>query len=685
MKLLYWIAMISTAFGILFLYFIVRIKKREKNLGFVDIRMYNGNVFFEKLYFVLVRFWITRRLLNSIMDKLNLIGDFGVVQLRIKSVQLFLLSYLPLFLIALILSVFIKQIYLIILIVLAFSSIASTITDYFINSIISKLLNQMVDFNEELRKKYLNSMMIDEAFLSAIEDMSVARYKEIIKEATKIYDILTASDGEYKLNQYYLCAPNKYLKLLAGICFITKEYGDTKVEDGSLLVRSISGISNEVRNDILFRNRLNIGIKSLHVIVLLPIFFLYPLRAWASKNFFPMARFYESSLGFGAQIAVFAIVLICFRALKRLQKFNDESRDIGFSEMYRGIYKKYRRWIDRLIPTQNSKFYCRKKRLLESAMVFERIEYHYTKKFVFAVFSAVLSFIFILLFLFISRNQIRNAPVPDRNFLGGELTPKALEKANYLRDVDNEIILQFEAFESEHHEEAKKSKISDGDIIRGLLLEKFDLSSEDLEYHSARIEEKLHRLHSSHFQLIHVLIVYGFMISGYFIPDLNLLILHGIIKIDMVSEVVKFQIVVSILAHVKNMDVEMLLEWLERFSYVYRKPIQRALMELDSGAHEALERLKMSSDYYEFQNLIQHLISCVEELSLQEAFGEFEDEKHYYAQKRYDENMKVVESKINMGKIFGFFPVYSLIILYFIMPLIYVSANELKNYFLLLK
>lgn len=685
MKTAYLIALISFVLGLFLLLLLFWMKRRERALGFVEIKAHNTNQLFERLYFILVRFWMTRRLLSSIMDKLNLIGDFGITQLRIKSVQLFLLSYLPLFLSALIMSIFIKQIYLILLIVLAFSSIASTITDYFINRIVSRLLAQMIDFNEELRKKYLNSMMIDEAFFSAIESMSVSRYKEIIKEATKIHDILTSSNGEYKLNQYYLSAPNKYLKLLAGISFITKEYGDTKVEEGSLLVRSLTQISNEIRNDILFRNRLNIGIKSLHIIVLLPIFFLYPLRDWASRNFFPMAKFYEGSLGFIAQMSVFTIILISFRILKRLQRFSDESKDIGFSEMYKGIYKRYKRFINYFIPNENSPLYHRKKNLLERAMVFERIEYHYTKKMVFAALFGFVSFVFILAFLFISRNQILRSPVPDRNFLGGELSPKALERANYLRDVDNEIISEFYAFESNHKSDMKDSGIEKVDIIKGLLLDKYEISKEDIEYHSSRIEEKINKLNSSRFYFIHVIIIYLCVVSGYFIPDLNLLILHGLIKIDMVSEVVKFQIIVSILIHVGTMDVEMLLEWLERFSYVYRKPIQRALMELDSGSYMALERLKMSSDYYEFQNLIQHLISCVEDLSLEEAFGEFEDEKQYYAQKRYDENMRVVESKINIGKIFGFLPVYSLIILYFILPLIYVSVNELKNYFLLLK
>lgn len=685
MKPLLFITISSIILCILLLILIFFIKKRNQRFGFVEIRTHNTSDFFEKLYFILIHFWVTRRILNSIMDKLNLIGDFGITQLRAKSVQLFLLSYIPLFILFLTLSIFIRQIYVIVLIVIAFSSVASSITEFFINNIISKLLEQMIDFNEELRKKYLNSLMIDEALYSVIESMEVSKYKEIIKEASKIYDILTDSNGEYKLNQYYLSAPNKYLKLLAGICFITKEYGDTKVEGGSLLVRSITQISNELRNDVLFRNRLNVGIKSLNIIVLMPIFFIYPLRSWASKNFFPMAKFYDGSLGFIAQMSVLTIVVISFRALKRLQRFNDETKDIGFGDMYKGIYKKYKNFIRYFIPNDDSKLYHKKRNLLEKAMVFERIEYHYTKKIVYSILFGVIGSIILISFLMINKNQILKSPVLDRNFLGGELSQKSLERATYIRDVDNSVIEEFKKFKRENVESIRTGEIQDIDIIKGLIAEKYEISNEDILYHANRIQEKIMKLERSRFNFIHVLIIYFCILIGYFIPDLNLVIMHGLIKIDMVSEVVKFQIIVSILVHVKNMDVETLLEWFERFSYVYRKPIQKTLMEFDSGAISALEKLKNSSDYYEFQNIIQHLISCVEDLSLQDAFGEFEDEKQYYAQKRYDENLKVVESKINIGRIFGFLPIYGLIILYFIVPLIYVSVNELKNYFLLLK
>lgn len=679
------LSLICLVAAVLLALIILIVQRRSKILGLVEIKRNDSYVFWEKLYFVLMRFLLTRRALNSIVQKLNLIGDFGVTQSRIKSAQLFVLTYIPLVILGVVLGFFVKSPYVILLIVIAFASVSNTIIDYYINKIIAKLLEQLVDFNEELRKKYLNSMMIDEAFYSVIEELQVSKYKEIIKEANKIYDILTSSNGEYKLNQYYLSAPNKYLKLLAGICFITREYGDSQVDGGSLLVRSITQISNELRNDILFRNRLNVGIKSLNAIVFLPIFFIHPLRSWASGNFFPMAKFYDGPLGFIAQMFVFTVVLLSFQVLKRLQKYAEESKDVGFSDLYKNIYKKNKRFVNAFIPRERSVYYNRKKSLLEKAMVFERIEYHYTKKLVFAAVFSVLSLVFILLYLQINLAQIYNSPVVDRSFLGGELKGKALERGIKLRDLDNEVMQKVGDFKNLNSDDITTAQITDLQIIKGILDENFDFQSDDMEYHAKRIEEKYMRLQKSHFSIIHVLIIYLFILLGYFLPDLNLLILHGLIKIDIVSEVVKFQIVVSILIHVKNMDVESLLEWLERFSYIYRKPIQKALMEYDSGAVQALERLKNSSDYYEFQNLVQHLISCVEELSLTEAFGEFEDEKQYYAQKRFDENEKVVEYKINIGKMFGFLPIYTLIVVYFIIPLIYVSVNELKTYFLLLK
>ena len=95
------------------------------------------------------------------------------------------------------------------------------------------LLIQQLDFFSEIRHAYHEYNMVEEAIYQVSQDDE----KEISRQGEKIYDILTSDDPETELEKYYDVAPNNFLKEFAGLSYLTKEFGDRKVDGASLYLK----------------------------------------------------------------------------------------------------------------------------------------------------------------------------------------------------------------------------------------------------------------------------------------------------------------------------------------------------------------------------------------------------------------------------------------------------------------
>jgi hypothetical protein len=301
-------------------------------------------------------------------------------------------------------------------------------------------------------------------------------------------------------------------------------------------------------------------------------------------------------------------------------------------------------------------------------MDFIPIEWLFAQKCTFSLSAGLLTIIVIIAVLLMGTNAVYSSPTTPSGFLAGELKGKALEEAVLLTSFDNEILKKIKVVPS-YEEVSSYIKVT------------HDLSGEALRITTDRIMEKLMVLSKYKTSWKLVILIYAMIMLGWNIPDLMLLLRKKIAQTDLMSEVTKFQLVIMMMMRIDSMSVEYLLEWLERFSFVLKEPIQRAIMDYDAGAEEALVSLRNSTDNEDFKKIVTNLISAVNKLPIDQAFDELESEKLYYLEKRKLQNERMVESKINFGQLIGFTPTYALIILYFMIPLVYASVSEMQTYF----
>lgn len=132
---------------------------------------------------------------------------------------------------------------------------------------------------------------------------------------------------------------------------------------------------------------------------------------------------------------------------------------------------------------------------------------------------------------------------------------------------------------------------------------------------------------------------------------------------------------------IERVNVEMILEWLERYANIFKEPITRCVNNYEAGAWEALEELKNEISFEQMIRIVEGLQSAVEKIPIREAFDELDNEREYYQEKRKESNERLIKRKGMIGKAIGFTPLIGLFVGYLIVPLVAIGLLSMTNSF----
>lgn len=630
----------------------------------------SANAFLLMLYSTLSRNRLTRAMLYYIRKRLEFYSRFDERAVRKKTVVVFLVTSAAFIAFLLLFWLMTRDALMLLVFLLFLFFLADTVIDVFVSNIQMKLLRQQLVYHELLRHKYYELKSIEDANYEACEALSRRGLYEIYIQAERIGDILSGEDREGGLEGYYEVAPNKYLKLLAAMMQITREYGDTFKDGESVFIRGISYLSSEIRSEIFKRERLRFALRSLNAISLLPVFFIKPIRQWAGNSFTPLNNFYNSRVGIILGITTVILSMGAYIVLRRIQRFDGPGRYSGErsrieNRLYEmGLY----RIADRLVPREYTKKRAELESLVKGSASGINIHILYTRRIIVGAASFILG---LALFIGLNANQayrILNVPEIPEGYLGGKLSDAEYEKLKEITDMDREIILRVK-------------ERPDEQLIREALTEEGITDSAARNLALARILDKCYRLAGCRFKWYELLMCILLFIAGYQVPVLYLRFLRSVRRIDMEEETAQFQTIILMLKDMSRTHVEEILEWMEMFSVQFREPIQKCLSNFSSGPLEAMEQLKEDVSFPPLEGIIENLMLANEELGVQKAFEELEDEMRYNQEKRKELNERIVESKKNVGNTVGFLPVYALIALYLIIPMIVTGLESLAAFY----
>ncbi len=636
-------------------------------------KAFSAEILYQKLYIMYVRIPFLKRYILKLRRRLEIINiddEFATRRDSSKILTKALAIVIPTIIITIIIT---SSNYLVMFILLIFELfMIDTLIDGSVDKKDTNLLKEQLDFFSEIRHAYHEFNMVEEAIYQVSQDdeMSISRQGE------KIYEILISDDPETELEKYYDIAPNIYLKEFAGISYLTKEFGDRKVDGASLYLKNINNITKEMQLEILKRDKLNYVFQSLSVISIAPVLLLEPLKNWSISNFSFTESWYNGKPGMIVQILILILTFISYVLVRRLKDNGSTGINTKNTEnpWQARAYKKkiVKKFVDLFIPKEGTKEYRKIKQLLKDAASHLKIEWLYINRICLAVATCVVSLIVFIYLHHLAIDYVYTEPTTDYDIIG-ELDEKDKEKAMEVTEQDNIILDQF------------RGKLDTTEAEIQIAVERLDYyeEAEDDEIKVAveRIYDKLQIVNSEYLKWFEFLLAFVFAIIGYMAPLWLLMFQAKMRQIEMEDEVMQFQTIILMLMRIERVNVEIILEWLERYANIFKGPISKCLNNYEAGAWEALEEMKEEVSYMPLVRIIESLQAAVEKIPIRDAFDELDSERDYYQEKRKESNDRLIKRKGMIGKAIGFAPMVCMFVGYLIIPLVFIGLTSMSSSF----
>ena len=679
--LLIFLVIVGVAFAaVIIMYMIIRKKRQNSDVVRIENlrkgteqRSFSWDVFYQKLYIRYMHLPFIKTYLLKIRRRLeinNLDDEFTTRLQASKIITKALAIIIPL---TIILIAITHSNFLLMFIVLIFEAfIIDNLTDSMVNKLDNQLLIQQIDFFAKMRHAYHETNMVAEAIYQTAQE---SEYVEISRQAEQIYNILNSSDPETELEKYYDIAPNNYIKEFAGISYLTQEFGDRKTDNTSLYLTNLENITQEMQLEILKRDKLNYVFQSLSFIAIAPTILLEPIRKWAISNFSFTKSFYDGKQGMYVQILIMVVTFICYILIRKLKdngstKITENNQNPWEEKLYKK--KPIKRMVDLIMPIEGTKEFRKIQKQIKDAGSKKKIRWLYIDKIVVAIIAFVAS---IGVFWGIHKleiNYIYTEPTVDYNLIGqlsGKDELKAIEKTKRQNVILNKFRGKSKTTQQEIQKEMKRTK------------EYKDFNDTDIEKESKQIYDKLQKLNAEYLKWFEVLLAILFAAIAYASPSWLLVFQIKLRRMLMEDEVMSFQTIILMLMKIERVDVEMILEWLERYADIFKEQINRCLNNYESGAWEALEEMKEEVTYEPFIRIIESLQSSVERVPIKEAFEELDSDRQYYRDKRKETNERLVNEKGRIGKVIGFAPMVITFVGYLIVPLVFIGLTSMTSSF----
>ena len=679
--LLYLIIGVSVIFAIVVLvYFILRKKLQSSDV--VQIQKlrkgtkqntFSMEILYQKLYTVYLKAPFLKRYLFKIRRRLEIINIDDEYLTRKQTSKILTKALIIIIPVTLVIIFLTHSNALLLSILLIFELfLVDTLVDGMVDKMDNRLLTQQIDFFAEIRHAYHEFNMVEEAIYQVAQDDENV---EMSRQAEKIYEILISDDPESELEKYYDIAPNSYLKEFAGISYLTKEFGDRKIDKMSLYLKNLNNISQEMQLEILKRDKLDYVFQSLSVIAILPILALEPIKGWAVSQFSFTKDFYYGKKGMIVQLLIVVLTFICYILTRKLK--DNGSTAINTTPTNPWQEKVYKlpfvnKIVNAFIPKDGTKEKRKLINLMKDAASKQKIHWIYVSRLTLAIVTFFASLAIFTQLHRIQTEYIYTEPTSTYDIVG-EMSEKDTKKAMEITESDNKFLDKFKGKTDTTQEDIEKEMKKSKDYANS--------TDEEIKTAAVRVLGKLRTVNSEYLSWLEMVFAIVFTIVGYNLPIWLLFFQAKMRKMEMEDEVMQFQTIILMLMRIERVNVEMILEWLERYSNIFKEPIAKCVNNYESGPWEALEQMKDEVNYKDFIRIVESLQAAVEKIPIAEAFDELDSEREYYQARRRESNERLISRKGMIGKVIGFAPMVSLFVGYLIVPLVFIGLTSMTTSF----
>ena len=679
----YFLIGVVALFAIIVVAYLI-IRKKMQSSGIREIqklrvgteeKKFSSEILYQKLYVKYLKIPFIKRYLLKIRRRLEIINIDDEYLTRKQTSRILtnaILIILPLTFIIILIT---NQNLLLMTFLLFFEIfLADTIINGMVDKIDNKLLREQINFFSEIRHAYHEYNMVEEAIYQVAQD---DEQPEMARQAEKIYEVLISNDPEGELEKYYDIAPNAYLKEFAGVSYLTKEFGDRKIDGASLYLKNLNNITQEMQLEILKRDKLDYVFQSLSLISIVPILFMEPIKNWAVSMFSFTQSFYNGKDGMIMQILILILTFICYLLTRKLKDNGSVNMNTKNTEkpwqakLYsNALIKKI---VDLFIPKQGTKDYRKLQQTMKDAASKDKMEWIYINRLSLCIVTFIVSIIVIMYLHNIVIQNVYTDPTTNYDIIG-QMSEKDMKNAMEITESDNEYIDHFRGNTSVTQADIEKV-MANGRVNKDYI----ESSQDEIQIAAERVLDKIKLVNSENMKWFEVLLSMVFAVIAYNIPVWMLKFQAKMRQLEMEDEVMQFQTIILMLMRIERVNVEIILEWLERYANIFKEPISKCVNNYESGPWEALEQLKEDVSYQQFIRIVESLQAAVEKIPIADAFDELDTERDYYQARRKESNERLITRKGMIGRAIGFTPMIVIFVGYLIIPLVFMGLMGMQT------
>ena len=175
---------------------------------------------YQVFYIICISMPVLKYYTRKVRLKLEMVNDYTEYEIRKKTGNIMLVSVIFVLTALFVFLNVTHDLYMQLIVIIAVLIVNEKVVDYRVSNVADKILRQIPEVFTEIRHSFHEHGMIEEAFNDAIDELED---KEITPQVKRIKEAILADNPEVQLEKYYDTAPNRFLKLFAGVSYLTME------------------------------------------------------------------------------------------------------------------------------------------------------------------------------------------------------------------------------------------------------------------------------------------------------------------------------------------------------------------------------------------------------------------------------------------------------------------------------
>lgn len=611
---------------------------------------------YRKVYRFGMSFFLTRPHLMQIHKKLANLSIYRKDELQVEAARNLITSWgIGLALAGT--SFFLFHDFLTVMICLLFSLLVTNIVvDKRIDRKMERLLSALSHGLGSLRQEYMRTNSVVEAFESA-------EFPPILKKVMgELSFMLTASNGEMKLQEFCESTPFRTIQTLAAISYSINNEGDEVDSHGQsnyvqALTLLLSDVNSEIQKNMYRKKRFG----KIEYLPFMPIFGISLIETYFVDIMPGTALIYNGPIGYLARTITVVSAVIAYTVVSRINS------TVPVKEDDRGTFvltlldnPKFKRFIKHISPKNNKK---RKRAKIENklkiALSRMTVEQFYAKKFVGGVMALLLAFLCAASTITLGRDFIENSTQQLSLVATAEMN--SVSKAS-IRQLDETYL-------------ADPASFNDQQVVDLVRTHMSGLSDLQIQDQVKRLKDKAKSLENAYFKWWYMWVCFGVGYMGWMLPNMSLKIRGRLILTEEEDDFLQIQTLASILMNT-NIDTIGMLKHFAQHSRVHKPMFTYAYQGYPSNPELEISRLQSKTPLIAFRRFIGKLKLTISDLSMREAFSDLLIEREHILRMRDMAITASINAKRSMCGPLAMVPLAAMIIGEFLIPIGILGYNE---------